>query len=57
MFFVDTESFVQVMRKQLTGTGAIRRQILLSKPKWEITKITKRQNTMRTKWPTEWAAI
>ena len=36
------------MRKQRTGTGAIRRQIPLSKPKWEITKITNRQNTMRT---------
>ena len=39
-----------VMRnsKKWTGTWAIRRQITLSKPKWEIIKITNRQNTMRT---------
>ena len=36
------------MRKQRTGTEAIRRQIPPSKPKWEITKITNAQNTMRT---------
>ena len=35
------------MKKQ-TGTGAIRRQIPPSKPKWEITKITNRQYTMKT---------
>ena len=34
--------------KQRTGTGANRRQIPLSKPKWEITEITNRQYTMKT---------
>ena len=43
---------MEVMRKQRTGTGAIRRQIPPSEPKWEITKITN-----RNKWVTEWAAI
>ena len=42
------ETNIRAMRKQLTGTGAIIRQIPLSKPKWEMTKITNRQNTMRT---------
>ena len=36
---------------------ANRRQIPPSKPKWEITKITNRQDTTKTKWLTEWAAI
>ena len=40
--------FEKVMRKQRTRTEAIRRQISLSKPKWKITKILIRQNTMRT---------
>ena len=35
-------------RTQWTCTGAIKRQIPSSKPKLEITKITNRQNTMRT---------
>ena len=39
---------LKVMRKPWTGTRVIRRQIPLSKPKWEITKITNRQNAMRT---------
>ena len=39
---------VKVMRKQWTWTGAIRRRIPLSKPKWDINKITNRQNTTRT---------
>ena len=34
--------WLKVMRKQWTGTGAIRRQIPISKPKWKITKITNR---------------
>ena len=41
-------NITKIMRKQWTGTWAIRRQVPLSKPKWEITKITNRQNTMRT---------
>ena len=36
---------MQVTRKQCTGTGPIKNQILLAKPKWEITKITNSQNT------------
>ena len=38
----------KAFKKQRTWTGAIRRQIQISKPKLEITKITNRQNTMRT---------
>ena len=35
-------------KKAYTGTRAIRRQIPPSKPKWEITKITNRQDTTKT---------
>ena len=45
---IQLQEFKKVMRKQWTGTGAIRRQIPLSKPKWKITKITNKQNTTRT---------
>ena len=45
---VEIPGLPKEMRKQWTGTRAIRRQIPPSKPKWEITKITNRQDTMKT---------
>ena len=43
-----TYPFKTVIEKQCTGTGAIKSQIPLLKPKWEINKNTNRQKTMRT---------
>ena len=42
---------MKVTSMQLPGTGAIRTQVLPSKPKREITKITNSQNTKRTYEP------
>ena len=47
--FLTWVQMIKVMRKQWTGTRAIRRQIPPSKPKWETTKITNRQDTTKTK--------
>ena len=41
-------NFIKVIRKQWTGTRAIRWQIQPSKPRWEITKITNRQDATKT---------
>ena len=39
--FVKLFTIVKVIEKQRTGTGAIKRQIPLLKPKWEINKYYK----------------
>ena len=47
-FVINPELQKKITRKQQTGTGEIKRQIRLSKPKWDIKIISNRQNTMRT---------
>ena len=49
-FFPD---YLKVKSMQRSGTEAIRTQILLSKPKREITNITNSQNTKENIWSTE----